>query len=89
MWADPLGLFPAPSSLRQRTRACNSEEYARCEKMCGSKGVQSCRVNQMFRITRAKDGMTKFEWKDGPMSCSCNDDCDKQPFKDQRFVTRH
>jgi hypothetical protein len=35
-------------------------------------------VNQMSRITRVKNGLTRWELKDGPMSCSCKDDCDKR-----------
>jgi RHS repeat-associated protein len=82
-WNDPSGLFPR----KHRTRDCDKEEFERCAKICGEKGVESCKVAQTFRITRVVDRngvvVTKHEWKDGPLSCSCNDDCDKRPIKEK------
>jgi len=72
---DPLGLAP-PKPLppeRQRRRECNTAEYSACQQMCGSKGVQSCKVNQTFSVQGIKNGLPYYGWKDGPMSCSCND----------------
>jgi RHS repeat-associated protein len=71
---DPLGLRKLPRS-RTQTRPCNPAEMAKCVKTCGSKGVESCRVSQTFRMVRHK-GLGLYKWVDGPMSCSCNDDCD-------------
>jgi RHS repeat-associated protein len=69
---DPFGQMPKrfPPS---RTRYCEPDEFAACAQMCGLRGVQSCRVSQTFRITRIKGGLTLREWKDGPLSCSCNE----------------
>ena len=74
---DPIGLLPRVPWNRIRARDCNPTELAQCTQMCGSKGVQSCKVVQQFRITRVKDGKALWKWADGPMSCSCNDpeDC--------------
>ncbi len=75
---DPIGFFPSPlPSGRQKTRECKFSERTECERICGTKGVQSCLVNQTFRIVRIKDGMPLYKWVDGPMSCSCNDPADK------------
>jgi hypothetical protein len=49
--------------------------------MCGSKGVQSCRVSQTFRVSRWKDGKTLWKWVDGPLSCSCRDCNQKTNFE--------
>lgn len=68
---DPLGLKPLPRQ-RTRTRMCSPEEMAECGKICGPRGVQSCRVSQTFRLVRWK-GVGLFRWVDGPLSCSCND----------------
>jgi hypothetical protein len=35
--------------------------------------MQSCKVVQLWRVTRAKEGFIASGWIDGPMSCSCND----------------
>ena len=73
-YVDFDGLAPKPvPRQRARTRACTSAEYSACEAMCGSKGVESCRVSQTFRFERFKDPVTVLGWKDGPMSCSCKD----------------
>ncbi len=78
MWTDPLGLSPSPLPPgRQGKRPCTSGEYAACAQRCGSRGVQSCMVNQVFRLVRAKDGFERWKYVDGPLSCSCNDDDDK------------
>ena len=70
---DPLGLIGRTPSSQQKTRACTSAEYAQCEAQCQGKGVESCRVNQTFRVVRQTNGKTVWAWVDGPMSCSCND----------------
>jgi len=75
---DPLGLKPKRWA-NAKTRPCNSAEYERCSQMCGSKGVESCRVSQTFRVVRWKDGKTLIKWADGPLSCSCHEECDKEP----------
>ena len=75
-WAfDPQGLEPKPlPKSRTRLRDCNDDEMAKCKAQCGSRGVQSCKVSQTFRITRTlANGAWLYEWKDGPPSCSCND----------------
>ena len=77
--SDPLGLRPLPRS-RTGTRECNPAETAACGKICGAKGVQSCRISQTFRIVRWKDGKSLWKWVDGPMSCSCND-CEEKERK--------
>jgi RHS repeat-associated protein len=77
---DPLGLFPTPVRWpNAKTRPCSPVEYSECSKICGSKGVQSCRVSMTFRVVRWKDGKTLIKWADGPLSCSCNEECEKQP----------
>jgi hypothetical protein len=81
---DPLGLAPPKplSPERQRRRECNSAEYAICQQTCGSRGVQSCKVNQTFSIQGIKKGLPYYGWNDGPMSCSCNDPegfCSRNP----------
>jgi hypothetical protein len=80
---DPWGLTPKPLPPdRTRTRNCNNSEYLDCQAICGQRGVQSCKVSQTWRITRIKDGLTVWQWKDGPMSCSCNEEpkkCLKEP----------
>jgi RHS repeat-associated protein len=78
--SDSWGLARVPKS-RQRTRPCNLKELDTCAKMCGSKGVESCRVSQTFTLLRYKDNgsgppLGVWGWKDGPMSCSCHD-CEK------------
>jgi len=71
---DPQGLAPKPAPRGwTRTRACTAEEYDACVQICGAKGVQSCRVSQTFRLVRVKDGKAFYKWKDGPLSCSCNE----------------
>ena len=78
MHTDPVGL--ARKRVPNRTRNCNPAEFQACEQQCGSRGVESCKVSQTFRITRVtKDGLAKYEWVDGPMSCSCNDPEDDNP----------
>jgi RHS repeat-associated protein len=76
-WSDPLGLSPRPSPRFQRkTRDCRSEEIWQCEEMCGPRGMESCKVWQTFRPTRSKNGVTKWEWVDQNMSCSCHEEPD-------------
>jgi hypothetical protein len=77
LWAvDPQGLEPKPLPLqRTRVRNCNSDENAACTAQCGNRGVENCKVSQTFRITRTlANGSWLYEWKDGPMSCSCKPD---------------
>ena len=71
---DPEGLSPTPLPPgRTRFRYCNSDEAAACKATCGCRGMESCRVSQTWQLTRYKGGLSKWEWVDGPMSCSCND----------------
>jgi RHS repeat-associated protein len=70
--SDPFGLKPLSRS-RTRVRPCKADEMLQCTKICGPKGVQSCRVSQTFRLVRWKDGLGLRKWVDGPLSCSCND----------------
>jgi RHS repeat-associated protein len=73
-FSDPLGLKPRPMRRpAQRTRPCNSQEFADCIEICSPRGVESCKVNQTFRPVRAKEGFVVYEWKDGPLSCSCRE----------------
>ena len=80
---DPTGLAPKPlPPERTRTRNCNGTEYAACQQLCSSRGVQSCKVSQTWRIKSMKKGLTLWGWYDGPMSCSCNDPddfCSRSP----------
>jgi RHS repeat-associated protein len=71
---DPSGLVRLARS-RTGTRPCNALEEADCIKLCGPKGMESCRISQTFRMVRWKNGKGLFKWVDGPPSCSCND-CD-------------
>jgi len=74
-WADPLGLSPRPVPPSQRgTRACDSEEMAACVATCSPRGVESCRISRTFRLVRVKHGLARWDWVDGPMSCSCDED---------------
>ncbi|WP_421701003.1 RHS repeat-associated core domain-containing protein [Aliiroseovarius sp.] len=73
-YLDPVG---TNKSRPSRTRRCTPKEREKCRNMCGDRGVESCRVSQTFRITGYRDGgggMAIYEWKDGPLSCSCNED---------------
>lgn len=72
---DPLGLISPLPPKDQKTRACNSKEEAECRASC-KYGMQSCRVNRTFRVTRAREGKVVKGWVDGPVSCSCKEpDC--------------
>jgi RHS repeat-associated protein len=71
--ADSLGLSPRPNPpVRRRNRPCTLKEEMICDARC-EYGMESCRVSQTFRITRATQGMAVWEWVDGPMSCSCRE----------------
>ena len=79
-WFDEYGL--AKAKFERQLRNCNSVEQAQCAAQCGSKGVRSCKVQQLFVPTRVinKDGLviTKHIWKDsGGISCDCNDPDDE------------
>ncbi|NJL27098.1 MAG: RHS repeat-associated core domain-containing protein [Thermoanaerobaculia bacterium] len=79
-WTDPLGLMPKPlHPSRNKPRDCRTAELAICTAICGSKGVESCKISQTFRPVRIKDGKALWKWVDGPMSCSCNEP-DDEPF---------
>jgi RHS repeat-associated protein len=69
---DPEGLAKMYQPKR-RLRECTADEYKHCEATCGSRGVQSCKVVQTFRPTQVKGGLIGLTWKDGQMSCSCNE----------------
>ena len=80
-WTDPLGLSPRPMTpSRRRTVPCGPDQYARCVSTCGSKGVESCRVSQVFRLVRSKEGFEVWKWISGPTSCSCNE-LDQDPLR--------
>ena len=67
---DPQGLAKAS----KRNRDCNSEETKECQRICGSKGMESCKMPQTFRLVQTVKGLWVYEWRDtGNMSCSCND----------------
>jgi RHS repeat-associated protein len=89
-WTDPDGQSPRPVSPKDRaTRECTADELGLCAAMCGTRGIQSCRVSQTWRVVRMKDGKILHKWADGPLSCSCNEDPYwKQCFKNlQQNVT--
>ena len=72
---DPFELAP-PKPLppeRNNPRNCNTQELAACQQICGSKGVQSCKISRTWRIKRFKNGLSLWGWYDASMSCSCND----------------
>lgn len=75
---DPSGLLPKPTTP-YRWVPCNAAESAECRSICGARGMQSCRASETWRLIRYKDGFTVTGWKRGPMSCSCNEECEKQP----------
>jgi RHS repeat-associated protein len=70
---DPMGLAKRKRRTIFRTRGCDPDETLQCRAICGSKGMESCRVSQTFRVTRITGGLASWDWKDGPMSCSCNE----------------
>jgi uncharacterized protein RhaS with RHS repeats len=73
---DPQGLARAS----HRNRNCSSTEKAECERICGSKGMESCKMPQVFRLVKGVKGLWVYEWRDtGNMSCSCNDVPDPSP----------
>jgi hypothetical protein len=79
---DPNGLEPTPlPPQRQRRRNCTSDERTTCEQMCAPRGVESCMVNQTWRIKTIKGGLAGWGWHDGPMSCSCKEGnaCQRNP----------
>jgi RHS repeat-associated protein len=79
---DPLGQSPSPvHPTRRRTRPCTGTEYEACAEQCAATGVESCRVSQTWRIVRMKNGLTVWQWADGPMSCSCKEGnfCQRNP----------
>jgi len=80
---DPSGLLPRPvPAVRQRRRRCNNDELEECERICGSRGVESCFRSQTFRIKRIRGGLGDMYYVNGPLSCSCREpECDrkKQP----------
>lgn len=81
---DPNGLEPKPlPPARQRRRNCNEAERKSCEETCGARGVQSCMINQTWRIGKIKGGLAGWGWFDsnGPPSCSCNEErfCQRNP----------
>lgn len=78
---DPSGLSPKPIKP-YRLVPCNAPELAECRKICGSRGMSSCKASQTWRFLRTKNGLWVEGWKRGPMSCSCNEnECDKEPQK--------
>jgi RHS repeat-associated protein len=76
--ADPLGLKPR-RRVPSRTRPCTPTEIEQCKRICGPRGMESCRVSETFGVVRWKDGKTLWAWRDGPMSCSCNEDNSPNP----------
>ena len=41
--------------------------------------MAKCEVNQTFRVTVIKPPVAQYEWKDGPMQCTCNEDPESCP----------
>jgi RHS repeat-associated protein len=89
---DPEGLSSkGVPPEKQRWRMCNNAETKQCEEICGSKGMMSCRVSQTWTLVRMKvnDGpgpnLAVYGWKDGPLSCSCND-CDPEESPAKRLL---
>ncbi|GAA0695015.1 RHS repeat protein [Dyella marensis] len=81
IYSDQLGLLPKPlPPSRQKTDKCNNAELAECEARCQETGMQSCRVNQVFRTTRLTGELELKEWADRRLSCSCNDPDGHNPF---------
>ena len=77
---DPQGLEPKPLPWqRNRPRPCTSQEQDKCKADCGKRGVAKCEVNQTFRITIIRPPVIRYEWKDGPMQCTCNEDPESCP----------
>jgi RHS repeat-associated protein len=75
--SDPTGLIKL-NRYKWRWRDCTTDEEWECQKMCGDRGVESCKVRQTFRVTGGKgdEGGRFFpvrQWVDGPPSCSCNE----------------
>ena len=77
---DTTGLAGVPGGgkgFARRNRECNAEETRRCQNDCGSKGMRSCKVAQLFVPVRSvnRDGtvVTVNTWKDQGFSCDCND----------------
>jgi len=74
---DPSGLSPLFGPDDVARRPCTPGELARCEAMCGDRGVQHCYI-PMHRtvIGLTRKGKPRWGWEDstGPMDCSCNED---------------
>ncbi len=73
MHADPTGLIKPLPPNKTRLRDCNPDEYKSCSNMCGSKGVESCKVSQTWRVIERRERLTVWGRVDSPMSCSCDD----------------
>ena len=70
-YLDPTGMSRTPWK-NVSTRPCNIDEYVKCEDMCGSRGVESCEVQIVYKLVRWK-GKSEWRWVDSNMSCSCNE----------------
>lgn len=73
---DPSGLMKPVPPNKRKNRDCRPDEEGKCITQCESEGktMQSCKISQTFRLISTHNGYGKYEWKDGPMSCSCNED---------------
>ena len=69
---DPTGMSPRTPWKNVSTRPCNIDEYETCANMCGSRGVESCEVQIVYKLVRWK-GKSEWRWVDSNLSCSCNE----------------
>ena len=75
-FTDQLGLLPTPlPKQRQRTVPCKTAELEQCQEMCAQNGttVQSCRMNELFKVTRIVDDKSLDGWVPSKLSCSCKE----------------
>jgi RHS repeat-associated protein len=81
---DPTGLRRRLKPTQQRWRHCTGPEWEACAAQCGPRGVESCRVSQIWTVVRVhRAGPQLWKWKDVGLSCNCNED------PNERFCSRH
>jgi RHS repeat-associated protein len=70
---DPFGLEPTIPWDDMARRPCTVGEFTRCSETCSETGVQHCWiVMHKVVVGLTKKGNPKYDYKDGPMDCSCN-----------------